>query len=192
MVIGVDYSTYEAVLCGIPFSGGKPKIVHARFRPARACGDAAAIAALTEVAPSIRAAMAEFAVLVEGAGGMTAAFAQEPHVFFVERGFGMSRKSDWALGAFFAAVYVAVGEYGPANAMDLREWKSEVTRAAGIGVTARGTGNGNAKKEVANEAARALLGLVEVDGTGWTADELDAYGLAFTGRRLNARAAAAA
>lgn len=130
--------------------------------------------------------------IVEGARGMTLAQVPERHVFFIERGYGQSRRSDWMLGAFFAAIYIAACEFGPVNPMDLREWKQAVTKVAGIGLTAKGDGNGNAKKEVANEATRALLALVEVDGTAWTPDELDAYGIAWTGRRLNARAVEAA
>jgi hypothetical protein len=175
MVIGIDYSSYDAHLCGVGFDGGKPKLVRAVFRPAKASGEAAAIEALKEVGVMLASAVYEFG-------------SDEPHVFFVERGFGASRRADWILGAFFAAVYVTLAGYGPTNVMEAREWKREVTLRSGVGLTVKGCGNPNVNKDVANEATRALLGLVEVDGSDWSPDELDAYGIAWTGRRLNARA----
>jgi hypothetical protein len=115
-------------------------------------------------------------------------------VWFLERGFGASRRSDFIMGAFTGAVFVSLSSM-PADAVNLmeaREWKSAVTEVSGIGRTKDGRGNGNAKKEIANEAVKALLLLEGIETVDWTPDQLDAAGIAFAGRRLNARAAAAA
>lgn len=176
MILGVDYSSYEAVLCALPFEGGKPRLAVARFRPASRSGDDHAIAALGQVSAGIAAAIADLC-LPQG----------EETVAWVERGYGTSRRADWILGAYFSAIFVDLRRsLGDAvNPIDLREWKKIVTGQSGIGLTVKGAGNGNAKKEVANEACRALLSLVEVDGSTWTPDELDAFGIAWAGRALN-------
>lgn len=187
MIVGIDLDSFKATICAVPFDGGVPILVEARWREDRQTGDA--LAHLGKVPVALRHARTE----LEQASPER--FAVEPNVWFVERGFGMSRRSDFILGAFTGAIMALLhADTGdPVNLMDLREWKSEVTEAAGVGITAKGRGNGNAKKEVANEACRTLLStLLELDAVDWTPDQLDAYGIAFTGRRLNARALASA
>lgn len=109
-------------------------------------------------------------------------------VVWIERGQGASRRSDWCMGAYFAAIYAACAglPLGGLNPLDAREWKRIVTATAGIGMVKDGTrGNANAPKAVANEACRGLLALGEVDPADWSSDDLDAFGVAFAGRDLN-------
>lgn len=184
MIVGIDVDSFKATLCAVPFDGGTPILVYARWRQDRETGEA--LSHLGKVASTIRRARS---MLQEASPDR---FAVEPSVWFIERGFGMSRGSDYILGAFTGAIMATIcaDTTDPVNLMDLREWKADVTATAGIGLTAKGRGNGNAKKEVANEACRALLALTEIDASDWTPDQLDSWGIAFAGRRLNARAAA--
>lgn len=186
MIVGIDLDSYKAWICAVPFDGGVPIFAEARWREDGKSGDA--LANIGKVPGAMRRARVNLENL------SPERFAVEPHVWFVERGFGMSRRADFILGAFTGAIMaiLAADTTDPVNLIDLREWKSEVTEVAGIGLTAKGRGNGNAKKEVANEACRALLALLELDPSRLSPDQLDAYGIAFAGRRLNARAVAAA
>lgn len=185
MIVGVDYDTFKATLVALPFAGDTPApvVAEARWRTASQGGDA--LDYLFRIHASLEVAKAEIAKRAPS-------FRDEPSVYFIERGFGMSRRSDFLLGAFLGAIYADLYRTtrDAVNLMDLREWKAVVTFAAGIGLTANGRGNGNAKKVVANEACRALLARIGVDASSWSPDQLDAYGVALTGRDLNARAAA--
>jgi Holliday junction resolvasome RuvABC endonuclease subunit len=186
MIVGVDVDSFKATLCAVPFDGGTPILVQARFRPDSKTGDA--LAYLVKVPAAMRSARE---LLAEASPHR---FAVEPNVWFVERGFGASRHSDFIVGAFTGAIMASLAGItdDPVNLMLAGEWKRDVTGASGIGLTTKGVGNGNAKKEVANAACRELLEtFLEVDSTDWTPDQLDAFGIAFCGRRLNARAAAA-
>jgi hypothetical protein len=178
MVVGVDYDTFKATLCALPFERLDPPILlQARWRPNSKGGDA----------------LEHLGAVPEALGIVLPCLPDEPHVYFVERGFGMSRRSDFLLGAFLGAILAELRRGASANMVDLREWKSEVTERAGVGLTAKGRGNGNAKKEIANEACRVLLAtLWGFDAGVWTPDELDAFGIAYLGRKLNARGVALA
>lgn len=186
MILGVDVDSFKATICAVPFDGGTPILVQARFRPDSKTGDS--LMYLVKVPAAIRSARA---LLAEASPHR---FAAEPNVWFVERGFGASRHSDFIVGAFTGAIMAALAGQSDDDIVNLMlagEWKRDVTFMSGIGRTAKGAGNGNAKKDVANAACRELLEtLLEVDSTDWTPDQLDAFGIAFCGRRLNARAAA--
>lgn len=188
MIVGVDYSSYEAALVALPLDGSIAKVqkATATFRPARASGEDAALEALGEVRPRMLDALIRLGVVLYDQS-------TEPSVIWIERGFGASRRADFILGAFFGAIFAACRDFGLiVNPLEAREWKREITAAAGIGMVKDGTrGNPNAKKEIANEACRGLLVLGEVDGADWTPDELDAFGVCWTGRQLNERALAA-
>lgn len=178
LVVGIDYSTYEASLVALPLDGsiGAVRRRTAKFRPAKWSGDDHMIAALANVHLAILTALA----------GLTNDFSTA--VVWIERGQGASRRSDWSMGAYFAAIYAtcAALPLGGLNPLDAREWKRIVTQTAGIGLVQDGTrGNANAPKEVANAACRGLLQLGEVDSADWTPDDLDAFGVAFAGRDLN-------
>ena len=183
MIVGVDIDSHKASLCAVPFDGGRPILAEARWRPNNKTGEALAYLdripdGLTEATDALAAASPD-------------RFAAEPNVWFLERGFGASRRSDFIMGAFTGAIFVALHTSYPndrVNLMEAREWKTIVTAVSGIGTTVKGRGNPNAKKEAANEACRALLLLDEVDGSDWGPDALDSFGIAFAGRRLNAAA----
>jgi hypothetical protein len=186
VVVGVDFDSFKATLCVLPFAGGAPLFAEARWRWDSDRGEA--LTYLGRVHDDLLHALDEL-------GRASERFRSEMHLCFVERGFGASRRSDFILGAYLGAIYATLAggwEYPyVVNLLDAREWKREVTAASGIGQTKAGKGNPNAKKDVANEACRALLLLDEIDATDWTADMLDAWGIAYTGRRLNQHAIAA-
>lgn len=191
MIVGVDIDSYKATICAVPFSGGRPILTEARWRPDGKSGDALGVLG------QVPAGMVRALTILEYDSDR---FKVEPNVWFVERGFGASRRSDFIVGAFTGAVVATLTSLrawppdvtnDPINLMDAAEWKREVTGVSGIGVTKKGTGNGNVKKEIANDACRALLLLDEIEPVDWTPDQLDAWGIAFAGRRINARAAAA-
>lgn len=187
MIVGVDYSSYEATVVAMYLdrSIGCARSAVASFRPASHSGEDAAIAALAQVRPAMAGALAFV--------GVSSADDIAESVIWIERGFGMSRRADFILGAYFAAIYAACHDFGLiVNPMEAREWKRTVTAVSGIGRTAKGAGNPNAKKEIANEACRAILELAEVDGSDWTPDALDAFGVAYTARKLNREALEAA
>lgn len=107
----------------------------------------------------------------------------EPGVeFHVERGRGMHRNADFDLGTIYGAVIVALGRACPGAhvaTMALAEWKKAVTAAVGL-TTKRGEpGLGMVKKEVANDACRRLLADRYPLYAELSADELDAFGLAY-------------
>lgn len=167
-------------MCALDFGDEVPRLQEARFRRNQDTGEDAAVRALGLVAPTIMTALA-----LLGDSDRT-----EQCVVWIERGYGQNRVGDWVLGAYFGAIYCAVEPHAFVNPLDLREWKRMVTAEAGFGLTVKGRGNGNAKKPIANEATRMLLARVGVDGSGWSPDQLDAYAIAWTARRLNERALA--
>lgn len=176
--IGIDYSTYAASLVSLPIDGpiGAVRRRVVKFRPASRSGNDEMVATLAVVRNEI----------ISGLAGLTTDLSTA--VVWIERGYGASRRSDWAMGAYFAAIYAACSSLplGGLNPLDAREWKQIVTLSAGIGLVKDGTrGNANAPKEVANEACRGLLALGEVDAADWSADDLDAFGIAYAGRDLN-------
>lgn len=186
MIVGIDYDTYKATICILDFDAvAVPRFAQARFRPASRSGEEAAIRSLPGVFGAMNGAAAELGLAAAG----------EPHVYFVERGYGTSRRADWILGAYFAAIWTSLSRVAlPAdglNPLDLREWKRHVTADSGIGLTVKGAGNGNAKKELANAASAELLARILGGArSGLDADHLDAFAIAYTGRKLNAKASA--
>lgn len=189
LIVGLDYDSYKATLVALPLDGSISKVRKetAQFRPKSRSGDDEAIAALANVHSEMLTALLNLRVRVCASGDQ---YQGEQTAVWVERGFGMSRRADFILGAYFGAIVAALVDLRVVwNPMDLREWKQIVTLTAGIGLVKDGTrGNGNAKKEVANEACRALLALGEIDASEWTPDELDAFGISFAGRDLNRKA----
>lgn len=187
MVIGCDYDSHKATFCALQFVTQAPLIAVAEYRLAKETGPDAAIRSLDRVEDAVLVALAELRA------------SEEQSVVWIERGYGQSRRADWILGAYFGAIWAAVAQVCLVNPLDLREWKRAVTKAAGIGLTKKGEGNGNAPKPLANEATLALLheyALIAGDGSGrsssaapfgiaWTPDMLDAYAVAWTGRKLN-------
>lgn len=179
MIVGIDYDSYKAVLCGLPFPipalSDQPTVETIVFRPASRSGDDAAIAALKTVNEQLRQSD-----LVKAAD-----------VLWLERGFGNSRRADFILGAFFGAVLSTLVEYcteASVNPLDIQEWKREISAACGVTTKAGGRGNGQLKKELAHQYVRqvALRCRHNIDGFG--PDALDAYAIAYTGRLLNQRA----
>jgi hypothetical protein len=182
LVVGIDYDSYKATLCAINLEGRwRPRFAEARFRKDRQSGDDEAILAVGQVGARTLGSIADLSADLSST------------VVWIERGYGHSRRADWILGAFFGSIYAtcAAMPIAAVNPMNAAEWKRLVTSRSGIGVTKKGTGNGNAKKEIANEATRALLILEEIDGAEWTPDQLDAFAVALTGRVLNREAVAA-
>lgn len=170
-VLGVDYDSYKATLCLLPFDGEKPLFAQPRFRKNHHSGADHAWAALGRVLDEFRHEVVRATIV-------------RASVIWIERGFGQSRRADFDLGAFYGAIRVGfqVTSTAPVNSMDLREWKRLVTSEA------FGKGNGNAKKEVANQACRAIAAAAGVDVVDWSPDMLDAYGICWAGRELNRRA----
>ena len=165
MIVCVDIDSHKASLCAVPFDGGRPILAEARWRPNNKTGEALAYLdripdGLTEATDALAAASPD-------------RFAAEPNVWFLERGFGASRRSDFIMGAFTGAIFVALHTSYPNDRVNL-------IQPAAQGLIG--------KKEAANEACRALLLLDEVDGSDWGPDALDSFGIAFAGRRLNAAA----
>lgn len=190
VIIGIDYDSYKATIVGVRFDSAKyPHLEVAQFRPTRRSGEDAAFVALGEVASSLDEALG--AILMRGDLG------RDSHdVFFLERGYGSSRSSDWVLGAFFGAIWTSIRTAwlrpgDQLNPMTPREWKRAVTKTSGIGVTKKGDGNGNVKKDLANAATLRIIDAYEIALTSTTPDALDAFAIAWTGRRQNRDAVAA-
>lgn len=179
MIVGIDFDTYKITLCALPHEAPETALMaQIRLRKDRESGDAHLWAALPGLFVGLRSSPTVMRIL----GGAD--------IVFVERGFGGSRRSDYTLGAVFGALLATlpllVPHGRPVNPISLQEWKKIVTKDAGIGLTAKGEGNGNAPKPVANAAVRALASeawLVDVEN--WSEDVCDAYGIAYAGRSLN-------
>lgn len=179
MVIGVDYSSYEAVLCGLPFPipalSDQPELEVIRFRPASKSGDDAAIAALKTVDAAIR----------------SSELLRQADVVWVERGFGASRRADFILGAYFGAILSATSSWlteASVNPLEAQEWKREISASCGVTTKGGRPGNGQLKKEVAHEYVRQVAARCRHNLDEFGPDALDAYAISWTGRELNRRA----
>lgn len=171
MIVGVDFDTYQATLVGLPLEGwGQPTRSQVVFRKKSQTGDDACIAALKTAGTHL---------LLDpqlAKGG----------VFFIERGFGASRRADYFMGAFFGIILSACHRKGGhANVMHASEWKKAISGRCGL-LTAKGDlGNGTLKKPEAHRYVREVADSYGHDITTYDADALDAYAMAVTGRWLN-------
>lgn len=177
MIVGIDFDTYKAALCLLWPAG--PEFRIAAFRPASASGEAAAFRALVGAGLAVRLAL-----------GTSVADdpAAEP-VFVVERGFGSSRRADFALGAFYGVIVATLAQHYPRGrvvSMTPAEWKKATSAACGVETRAGGRGNGALKKDVAHVYVRRVLaesGVGDDDLAGRPSDILDAFALAWTQQR---------
>jgi len=180
MILGLDFDTYAVYPCLIGFDfetqpgpDGPSGYLAARFpeplriRRAADSGEYALWRALP--------ALARRLALPDRSGWWDGV-----RLVWIERGFGMSRSADYLLGAVFGALLAAIPTVGAPDPLpiDLREWKKAVLPKA----VARG---GNVKKAVVHEYLRAAYPhlLASLDG-----NQVDAFGIALAGLRLNARA----
>ena len=189
MIVGVDYDTYRVVLAAVPFeddSDGETVVEVETISYRKTSGFEAKADFQFEAAKRIGGLLLGSEILHRIREGV-------PAVVWIERGFGMSRRSDYLLGRIqglvLAAVQAAIppGSASAVNEITIQEWKREIV------------GNGNAKKEAVVPALldRWSVLLVEpgfgeteaVAATG-TPDEWDAAAIALAGRLLNARASA--
>lgn len=186
IVLGVDIDSYAIHVCAVPTDGGVPAVVSSALRKR---GDdehkaiTAVASALGRAVVDIRALRPQ-AVMVGGGGTMVAIQQEDIGGVWVERGYGSSRRADFILGCIYGAVIVAAGHVLPGVAvrqMAVSTWKRSVTGACGIRTQAGMLGNGNVKKEVANQCCRQMweaawpLAIIPSDP-----NQLDAFGIAYT------------
>lgn len=175
LTIGIDFDSYALHVCGLPDDGGPPCEVSASIRKR---GDDEH-RAFTMVASAFASATRHIrdTTGIEAVSGV-----------WIERGYGASRKADFVLGAIYGATFVAVGHVLPgvaARPLLAADWKRDVTGEMGITTKTGGRGNGNVKKEVANDCARQLwqrewpFTIVPTDP-----NLLDSFSIAWAGSRL--------
>lgn len=160
MIAGFDTSTYAIAVALLSDDGDDWSTLTLRLRKASDSGETAGLLALRELEPLLVASDVPW-------GDVTAAW--------IERGFGASRRSDFALGATVGALLAVLPCIGDAavNPIGLGEWRKALT------------GNGNASKEM----IRRELTRLGFACTTLSEDEADALGIAWAGRALALHAA---
>lgn len=163
--LGIDIDTWKLTLCVL-----HPSLIAFETCTIRQRGQSL-FDAIQGVAPALSLGIARLALV--------------PDEVYIERGRGQHRKGEYELGAIYGATAVAVRRIIPnahIETVPLPDWKRAVTAAIGI-TTAKGVpGNGNAPKDVANDACCQIL----VRERGFVApnlltpDELDAFGIAWS------------
>lgn len=175
MIVGVDFSTYDACLVGLPLEpadGEQPIVETVVFRKKHRSGDDAAIEALKNVRTML----------------LSSQLLWRAKMAFVERGFGASRRADFIMGAFFGVILTTLSTNVPAaNVMTGAEWKREVSAACGVRTKTGRKGNGNLSKEEAHGYVHEVAYNYGHDIIGYGPDALDAYAISLVGRWLNAR-----
>ena len=163
--VGVDIDTWKVTLCAV--AGRRARWESA---PLRSSGHDL-VDALRQTSFAIPLAVARLGLLEER--GVE---------FYVERGRGMHRNADFDLGAVYGAVIVALARACPNGhvaSMALSEWKKAVTAAVGMTTKRGDPGLGMVKKEVANAACVEILADWQAIPDLLSADELDAFGIAY-------------
>lgn len=153
MVAGIDFDTYKVTVAGIRY-GDPVTMFTIRLRKDSESGEMRGLLALREMEPLLVA---------------HDDFWKECDTIFVERAFGGSRRSDFALGAVFGGLMTILPAICDAevNPLTLAEWRRE------IGLP------GNAPK------AMVLPRLRELGyGPNLSGDEADALAIAHAGRSL--------
>lgn len=175
MIVGIDISSYDAVLVGLPYPrralADQPVVETVVFRPRSRPGEDEAFAAMK----TVRSALLQSKLF------------HEADVFWVERGFGASRKADFLLGAFFGLILAACAGAATTNPMEAREWKREISASCGVTTKAGKAGNANLTKDAAHVYVRQVATKLGHDVAGFNGDQLDAYAIAVVGRWLNER-----
>lgn len=171
MIVGIDFSSYEASLCLLP-PDDYVEIRRAVFRPAKDSGAAGEFRAITGAGLAVRLALG-------------ARLHDHPETTFViERGFGSSRRADFTMGAFFGTIVATLAQHYPharVETMTAARWKRATSAARGV-MTKDGKhrGNGGLKKEEAHVHVRAIAAGMGLDTRGWSGDDLDAFAIAWT------------
>lgn len=169
MIAGIDADTYSvtvAIIRDEPIEEVEAACVHRIvLRKASRSGEMAGLLALRELEPLLVASAVPWGELA---------------TVWIERGFGGSRRSDYALGAVagaLLAVIPCIAGTAEVNPIGLGEWRKAVT------------GNGNARTDDVTEAliARRVLPPATYGPGGMThdKDEVDATGIAVAGRTIN-------
>jgi hypothetical protein len=170
MIVGCDFDTYKVTFVGLPHEkDGWPTMETVLFRKPGQSGDDAAIEALKT---------ARVMLLQSG-------LYHKADVFFVERGFGASRRSDYLMGAFFGVIMSTCSQAAPTNVMHGGEWKKAISADCGVMTKGGSPGNATLKKEQAHVYVREVAAKLGHDLTGYGPDALDAYAMAVVGRWLN-------
>jgi hypothetical protein len=168
VIVGVDFDTYKATMVGLPLrGGGKPVLDTVVFR--KRPGDDAAYEALTRVRTLL----------------LASPLYHLADLFFIERGWGASRKADYMMGAFFGITFSALAGSAPTNVMNAQEWKKRISAACGVMTRDGSPGRGDLKKEEAHLYVQEVASAQGHDLRGYGPDALDAYAIALTGRWLN-------
>lgn len=106
-------------------------------------------------------------------------------LFFIERGWGASRKADYMMGAFFGTTFSALAVKAPTNVMNAQEWKKKISAACGVKTRDGSPGRGDLSKEDAHVYVQEVARAQGHDLRGYGPDALDAYAIALSGRWLN-------
>jgi hypothetical protein len=170
MIVGVDIDTWKLTLCALAPRGPVWETATLRRRQGERLLDA------------IQATQAELPLAVAALEERTG---ERPAEFYVERGRGQHRNADFDLGAIYGATIVALARACPGahvSTMAVPEWKKLVTAAVGLATKRGEPGLGNVAKAVANDACRRLLRLDVLAPEALSADELDAFGIAYAAR----------
>jgi hypothetical protein len=178
LTLGIDFDSYGLHVCALPDDGGPPVVVTAKLRK-KGDGEHQAIQA---VGAALANAVERVRVLHDGRF-------TPPNVgeAWIERGFGASRRADFVLGAIYGATIAASTSVLPGTAMRpllAADWKRDITGECGITTKTGGRGNGNVKKEIANQCATQIwsdtwpLSIVPTDP-----NHLDAFSVAWAGQR---------
>jgi hypothetical protein len=170
VIYGIDYDTFGVYVCGIPFdfddvaTRDDAAFYWIPLRLKRESGEASLWRALADA--DLSAELPNF---------------DSTDLVWIERGFGMSRRADFALGAVMGAIITAAART-PAtiSVIDLREWKREVMD------NAKEAKGGNVAKDVVQRYLHERYPLT----IGRDPNLVDAFGIALGGLRLNARALA--
>jgi hypothetical protein len=168
VIVGVDFDTYKATLVGLPLCGGGSPVLDTvvfRKRP----GDDEAYEALTRVRTLL----------------LASPLYHLANVFFIERGWGASRKADYMMGAFFGATFSALTTQAPTNVVNAQEWKKRISAACGVVTRDGSPGRGDLKKEEAHVYVQKVAAAAGHDISQYGPDARDAYAIAMTGKWLN-------
>jgi len=175
-VVGCDYSTYEAVFVGLPFPrpslSDQPVVETVVFRPKKKNSR-------DDVLPAMKAARMAL---------LQSKLYYQASIFWIERGFGASRQSDFKLGAFFGIIVSTCSAQAETNEIQAGEWKREISGSCGLMTKQGHRGNYSLKKDEAHIYVRQVAIRAGHDISGYGPDALDAYAIATTGRWLNERA----
>jgi len=176
VIVGCDFSSYDAVLVGLPFPRpaltDQPVAETIAFRPRHKSKPDDALDAMKRARTQL----------------LQSRLFYQADAFWVEHGFGASRKADFLMGAFFGIIVSACSAAAPTNEILAGEWKREITGSCGVVTKTGNRGNFSIKKEEAHIYVRQVALTAGHDLDGYGPDMLDAYAIATVGRWWNEKA----